>query len=346
MTDPDPPAVSRFQRILDQIVSRVTTCITWFFLISVSVCYTMQPDICAAVTVYPSWCWFVSGLFLALILLRAKSKRMALTTVGLWFVFLVVFADTPLSLWRGMCQRTEAVAQAEQPGQIPLRVISLNAHGSGRAVAALKRYEPDLILIQETPGAGTLIEVGKTMLGENSGLLVGVDASILSRTPIEPVASSVNYTIGKVRVKTGQEIIVVSLRLMPPPFRADLWNPECWRAYRDQRIHQRDELQLISRRLSELSSDLPVIVGGDFNVNPRDPIFRELPANLSDAFVTAGIGWGNTITNEAPFLRIDQVWINDFFKSVQVFSAAASDTDHRLVLADLILKTMPHQSSK
>ena len=216
---------------------------------------------------------------------------MALTTVGLWFVFLVVFADTPLSLWRGMWQRTEAVAQAEQPGQIPLRVISLNAHGSSRAIAALERWQPDLILIQETPGAGTLREVGQAMLGENSGMLAGVDASILSRAPLEPLASSVNYTIGKVSIKPGQEVLVVSLRLTPPPFRADLWNPECWRAYRDQRIHQRDELRQLSRRLAELSTDLPVIVGGDFNVNPRDPIFRELPANLRDAFsrqVSAG----------------------------------------------------------
>lgn len=346
MTDPDPPVDSRFQRILDQIVSRVTTCITCFFLISVSICYAWQPDICAAVTVYPSWCWFVGGLFLALILLRAKRQRVALVSIGLWFVFLVVFADTPLSLWRGMWQRTEAVAQVEQPGQIPLRVISLNAHGSSKAVAALEQWQPDLILIQETPGAGTLREVGQTMLGENSGLLAGVDASILSRALLEPVASSVNYTIGKARVKTGQEVLVVSLRLTPPPFRADLWNPECWRAYRDQRIHQRDELRQLSRRLAELPADLPVIVGGDFNVNPRDPIFRELPANLRDAFTSAGVGWGNTITNEAPFLRIDQVWVNDFFESVQVFAAVASDTDHRLVLADLLLTSVPQQPLK
>lgn len=346
MTDPDLPVVSKFQRILDRVVSRVTACITCFLLISVSVCYTVQPDICAAVTVYPSWCWFVGGLCLALILLRTKRQRVALTSIGLWFVFLIVFADTPLSLWRGLWNPPDAVAQVAQPGQIPLRVISLNAHGSSKAVAALEQWQPDLILIQETPGAGTLREVGQTMLGQNSGLLAGVDASILSRAPLEPVASSVNYTIGKVKVKTGQEVIVVSLRLTPPPFRADLWNPECWRAYRDQRIFQRDELRQLSRRLSELPSNLPLIAGGDFNVNPRDPIFQELPPGLRDAFSIAGVGWGNTITNEAPFLRIDQVWINNFLNSVQVFSAVASNTDHRLVLADLILKPVPAPAAK
>ncbi|HAH47365.1 MAG TPA: hypothetical protein DCM07_21390 [Planctomycetaceae bacterium] len=166
-----------------------------------------------------------------------------------------------------------------------------------------------------------------------------MDASILSRAPLEPVASSVNYTIVKVRVQSGQEVIVVSLRLTPPPFRADLWNPECWRAYSKQRIHQRDELQQLTRRLAELPADLPLLVGGDFNVNPRDPIFNELPGELRDAFTTAGVGWGNTITNEAPFLRIDQVWCDTRFQPIRVVAERAEDTDHRAVIADLLWNT-------
>lgn len=338
MTEPEPQPVSSSDSRLDRFVACITTSITLLLWIGVSACYLWQPDACAAVTVYPSWCWFVGGLCLALILLRAKRQRIALASIGLWFLFLVGFADTPLSLWRGLWQRTDSTIESRNSEENSLRVISLNAHGSSRAVAALERWEPDLILIQETPGAGTLREVGQTMLGENSGMLAGVDASILSRTPIEPLASSVNYTIGKVSIKPGQEVIVVSLRLTPPPFRADLWNPDCWRAYRDQRIHQRDELQLLSRRLSELPTDLPVIVGGDFNVNPRDPIFRELPANLRDAFTTAGVGWGNTITNEAPFLRIDQVWCDTRFQPLRVIAELSEDTDHRSVIADLVLE--------
>lgn len=338
MTAPESQPVSRPDSRLDRVVARITVAITLLLWVGLSVCYAWQPDACAAATVYPSWCWFVCGLGLALILLRAKRRRFALASIGLWLLFLVVFADTPLSLWRGLWQDANPAWRAQAGEAIPLRVISLNAHGSSRAVAALKQYEADLILIQETPSAIQLRKISKSVLGENAGLLAGVDASILSRTPIEPLASSVNYTIGKVSIKPGQEVIVVSLRLTPPPFRADLWNPECWRAYRDQRIHQRDELQQLSRRLSELPTDLPLIVGGDFNVNPRDPIFRELPARLRDAFSSAGVGWGNTIINEAPFLRIDQVRCDDRFQPVRVVAQRAEDTDHRAVIADLLLE--------
>lgn len=323
---------------LDRVVARITAAITVLLWIGLSVCYAWQPDACAAVTVYPSWCWFGFGVGLALMLLRARRRRFALASIGLWFLFLVVFADTPLSLWRGLWKSADPAWRTQAGERVPLRVISLNAHGSSRAVAALEQYEADLILIQETPSVIQLRDISQPLLGEDAGLLAGVDSSILSRTPIQPLASTVSFVIGKVRLQTGREIAVVSLRLTPPPFRSDLWNPECWRAYRDQRILQRDELRTLSRRLTELPADLPLIVGGDFNVNPRDPIFRELPPRLRDAFTSAGAGWGCTITNAVPFLRIDQVRCDTRYQPVRVEAQRAVDTDHRAVIADLLLE--------
>lgn len=338
MTAPESQPVSRTESRLDRVVARITTGVTLLLWVGLSICYAVQPDACAAATVYPSWCWFVCGLGLALILLRAQRRRMALASIGLWFLFLVVFADTPLSLWRGLWQDADPAWRAQEGDAIPLRVISLNAHGSSRAVAALKQFEADLILIQETPSAIQLRDISRSLLGENAGLLAGVDSTILSRASLEPVASTVGFMIAKVKLKSGQEIGVVSLRLTPPPFRSDLWNPECWRAYRDQRIRQRDELRVLSQRLAALPAGLPLIVGGDFNVNPRDPVFRELPPRLRDAFSSAGVGWGNTIINEAPFLRIDQVRCDDRFQPVRVVAQRAEDTDHRAVIADLLLE--------
>lgn len=340
MTDPEIHKQASSESKLDRIVSRFTISMTMFLLIGLSICYTVLPDACAAVTVYPSWCWFVGGLCLALILFRAKRQRMALASIGLWAVFLVAFADTPLSLWRGLWNCADP-ARLAQEGERPLRVITLNAHGSSRAVEALNKYEPDLILIQETPGVIQLRNISKSLLGDSAGLLAGVDSSVMSRTPIEPLASTVNFLIAKVQLKAGREIVVVSLRLTPPPFRSDLWNPACWRAYHDQRILQRDELKQLRLRLEELPSDLPLIVGGDFNANPRDPIFHELPAKLRDAFANAGAGWGNTITNEAPFLRIDQIWVDHHFQPVRVIATRAENTDHRAVVADLLVEPKP-----
>lgn len=316
------------QSRVNRVVSRIATGLSLLLFVFLSLCYVKQYDACVAVTVYPSWCWFLCGFFLALVILRTSSKRAALLTLGLWLLFLISFADTPLSLVRG------SNASVQSPAR--LRVISLNCSGSTRSLRALKQSQPDLILIQESPGVENLKTIAAELFGAEGTLFSGVDTALIARGKIERIASTGYYVIGKVRLSTGQEVGVVSLRLSPPPFRFDLWNPDCWRAFRDHRIKQREEITALSKGLQDLPADLPLIVGGDFNANPRDAIFAKLPASLFDAYSLAGTGWGNTITNEIPFLRIDQVWINDALQALRVASEAAVDTDHRAVVADLI----------
>jgi len=317
------------QSRLTCVVFRIAMGLSGLLFAFLTLCYAKQYDACAAITVYPSWVWFLCGCCLAMIILKTHSKRATLLTLGLWFLFLIVFADTPLSLVRGI--------QSTGP-QPSLRVISLNCSGSKISLLALKQSKPDLILIQESPGTENLKSIAAELFGAEGDVVSGVDAAMIARGKIERIAATGHYLIGKVTLSTGNEIAVVSLRLSPPPFRFDLWNPGCWRAFRDHRIKQRAEIVAIRKILTGLPADLPVIVGGDFNANPRDAIFSELPNSLHDSFSSAGSGWGNTITNEVPFLRIDQIWINDLFQPLRVVSEAAVDTDHRAVIADLIFK--------
>ncbi|WP_298867381.1 endonuclease/exonuclease/phosphatase family protein [uncultured Gimesia sp.] len=329
MSDSHTSAQTRTPSCLVRVVFPLVTGFSLLLFVFLTLCYVKQYDACAAVTVYPSWCWFLCGFFLAMVLLRTHSRRTALLTLSLWFLFLIVFADTPLSLVRGI----------QAPGPQPsVRVISLNCSGSKTSVLALKQAKPDLILIQESPGTENLKSIAVKLFGAEGDVLSGVDAAIIARGKIERIGATDYYIIGKVTLSPDREIIVVSLRLSTPPFRIDLWNPDCWRSFRDHRIKQRAEIVALSKVMQSLPADLPVIVGGDFNANPRDAIFAELPATLHDSFSSAGRGWGNTITNDVPFLRIDQIWTNDWFQPLRVVSEAAVDTDHRAVIADLIFK--------
>ncbi len=321
-----------------RVVSRLVTGLSLLLFIFLTLCYAKQYDACAAVTVYPGWCWFLYGIFLALVMLQTSSKRVAMLTLGLWLLFLIVFADTPLSLVRGFGGQAERDKINAGEEQTALRVISLNCSGSTKSILALKEWNPDLILVQESPGIENLKTIAGELFGAEGDVLAGVDASMIARGKVERFAATGNYTIGKITLPTGQEIAVVSLRLSPPPFRFDLWNPDCWRAYHKHRIKQRAEIVALKKALTGLPADMPLIVGGDFNANPRDAIFAEFPATLHDAFSIAGSGWGNTITNDVPFLRIDQIWINGSFQPNRVVSETVSDTDHRAVVADLVIK--------
>lgn len=316
----------------------LVTGISLLLFLFLTLCYAQQYDACAAVTVYPSWIWFLCGLCFAFILVRNKSKQIAVSTLCLWLLFLIVFTDTPLSLWRGIRNQSNSEWIAARDQQRAMRVISLNCSGRKTSVLALKQWEPDLILIQETPNKNQLKEITAELMGPNGSFLAGVDASLITRGEIELIAAAGNFIVSKITLPTGQELVVASLRLSPPPFRFDLWKPECWRAFRDHRIKQRSEVAALTKILMGLPNRFPVIVGGDFNANPHDPIFAELPASLQDAFVTTGSGWGNTIINDIPFLRIDQIWNNNSFQPVRVVAETSIDTDHRMVITDLIFK--------
>ena len=316
----------------------LVTGISLLLFLFLTLCYRQQYDACAAVTVYPSWVWFLCGLCFAFILNKNKYKRTAVSTFCLWLLFLVYFADTPLSLWRGIGNPSDREWIDAREQQRAMRVISLNCSGRKTSVLALKQWEPDLILLQETPNKNQLKEITNELMGANGVILAGVDTSLITRGEIELITATGNYIIGKITLPTGQELVAASLRLSPPPFRFDLWNPECWCAFRNHRMKQRAEVKELSQVLATLPAGLPIIVGGDFNANPCDPIFAELPVSLQDAFVSAGCGWGNTIIKDIPFLRIDQIWINDSFQPVRVITNTSVDTDHRTVIADLILK--------
>jgi hypothetical protein len=62
--------------------------------------------------------------------------------------------------------------------------------------------------------------------------------------------------------------------------------------------------------------------------------FRAL-APRHDAFGKAGRGWGNTILNSAPFLRIDQIWLSPELRAVDVYSQKTEHSDHRMVVCDV-----------
>ena len=64
-------------------------------------------------------------------------------------------------------------------------------------------------------------------------------------------------------------------------------------------------------------------------------MFRSLTPRLRDPFREAGRGWGDTITNDLPFLRIDQVWVSREFRPVSVVARRTRRSDHRMVVCDL-----------
>jgi vancomycin resistance protein VanJ len=203
------------------------------------------------------------------------------------------------------------------------------------------------VLLQESPGGGEVAAIGEKLFWVDAGIVSGADTALIVRGRVAAADLPPNlrsyFVQARVRLAAGIEVEVISTRLVPAVFRADLWSPACWREQRENRRSRREQLRVIARRLGSVPPSVPAIVGGDFNAPQGDAVFRLLQPRLHDTFREGGRGWGNTIIDDLPFLRIDQIWASGGFRAAKVVARKTLHSDHRMVICDL---TFRHDEDK
>lgn len=317
-----------WQKRLGRCFGRAGLIMSALLSLGVALCYTWRLDAWAAVTVFPIWVWWLAGVLLVAAARRQVPRRYSLTVTLIWCLVLYTFSDHPLNLLRFK----------SGDGVRTLRIVSLNCAGNVRAALEVADLRPDIVLVQESPGREPLLTLARECFGDEGYVLSGVDASIVARGEVErlPLPDSVtsNAVCARIRLADGHELNVVSMRLETPSVRVDLWSPDCWHEQTATRRRQRKQLETIAKIAIDSSGSVPSILGGDFNAPPGDAIFRVLTP-LHDAFGEAGRGWGNTILNSTPWLRIDQIWISPQLRAVDVYSRKTEHSDHRMVVCVL-----------
>jgi endonuclease/exonuclease/phosphatase (EEP) superfamily protein YafD len=309
-----------------------------FLCVVAATVYLWQPDWLAPVSLIPAWCWLVPAVLLFAMGVSRKLKFWSLAVLVLWGVFVGLFVEEATSLVRLALPPANDWQTARENGWA-IRVVSLNcAAADQRAAAEIARYDPDIVLLQETPMGTHLDELSHEMYGEGGATLWGGDTSLLARGTIQPIRvdRESHFIHATVELNSGAKVEVVSLRLNPPVFRLDGWSPGFWRDHRDNRRKHRQELLEVVEGLGDNS--LPLIVGGDFNMPPHDAALAPLHDRLEDTFRVAGQGWGNTGTNDFPLFRVDQIWASRECRPVRVLARKTIHSDHRMVICDLILK--------
>lgn len=298
--------------------------------------FLFQPDSSAAVLVLPRWLWVAPGLALAAIGWTRARKRLAGIAVLLWIFYALLSVQEFRSLIRLNPQ-----SEAARHGGTSLRVISLNCNGGNeKAAAEVADYHPDLVFFEESPLRPVVRDMATKLLRPEAESLTGSDVSIVARGKITPLivenSESAPFAHARVQFPSGIVAEVFAIRLQPYNIRADLWSLECWREQCRIRKVQRSQFQWIERELEKIPSDVPVIFGGDFNLPAGDKLFRILSPRFRDTFRNAGRGWGNTLDNDLPILRIDQIWCDDHFHTISTEARRTVNSDHRMVVCDLL----------
>jgi endonuclease/exonuclease/phosphatase (EEP) superfamily protein YafD len=306
-------------------------------------CYLTRADGMAAITVFPVWTWALPGLLLTGLGWRA-GWRCVTVVILLWLLYLGIISDEAHSL--ASFHRWPSPGWPAAPaGYHAVRVVSLNCGGgSPNAAREVIPFRPDIVLLQETPQREAVEEVARRLFGEEAAVVAGPDAVIIARGRLEMFSSPETaqayvggaYVQARLIMPTGLTLEVVSLRLLPPLVRTDLWSANCWRAQRDNRRDRRRQLAAVMARVRGNASGAPMIIGGDFNAPAGDAIFRELRP-LRDTFRRAGVGWGNSHSSDFPILRIDQVWASAEIRPVAVTARKTRHSDHRMVIGDLLV---------
>ena len=109
-----------------------------------------------------------------------------------------------------------------------------------------------------------------------------------------------------------------------------------------QRNHARrmTQAQKLARDLAVETG--PLVLAGDLNAPPSSPVLATLEAvGLRNAFSLAGRGYGHSYGHSLrwsyDFLRIDHIHVSRDIDVIDSFIAAGDASDHRAVVADLVL---------
>jgi hypothetical protein len=264
-------------------------------------------------------------MILPFVTLRPRQVRKpALFCLGLWFVAVFALGEPGARIFFPHGGKTLGA----------LRVVVLNcAGGDTGAIKEALAVDADLWLLQETTGPKGMRKV-LNEVDPSLQLVADFDACLVARKGLTFVPRKGNSAAGDF-VWNGETIRVVSLRLIPPTFRLDWWDPECHRQYQVDMRDRRQQMQEILDGSNVLDHPL-AILGGDFNSTNR-PAFGALMPGWREADRTAGRGWPGTGTNDYPLARVDNLWASPRITILQSFVVPTQHSDHRMVITDLKL---------
>jgi vancomycin resistance protein VanJ len=211
-----------------------------------------------------------------------------------------------------------------------LRFVTYNLHQDNRAIATLKRLQPDIAVLQESRDVNGLLNDLRAAF-PNFSIQHENELTTISRFPIRDTRI---YRLPKNRRPllevtleiNGRVVRVVNMHYPTLDF---------------QGLASRNTNALVrlgmTKVLLELDQQTPLLIAGDFNTTPRGAMYSSLRAKYQNAFEQAGWGFGFTYSSRVPVIRIDHVWTNSKVRTTRAFAVDDHASDHRPFVTDLEL---------
>ncbi|TAE77230.1 MAG: hypothetical protein EAZ84_04990 [Verrucomicrobia bacterium] len=306
--------------------------------------FARQPDRLAAFTVIPIWMWGAAGLGFSISAFWFLRAPLSLIVTGVWALTLLLGSDEARVIAHVGTPAPQQGNAGLAEGRPLIRVLTLNcghfSYAGGADLATdLRRWDPDLVLLQEVH-PHQVRHIADLLYQGRGDYRIYATNGVVTRWSIlrevNPAPTGFRIQQVSVRKPDGFEFEVANLHLASAATDLRLWRRDCWRTHHANRQLRRKELGIALSILSETATGRPIILGGDFNAPPGDPLKNLLQPDFEDAFVAAGTGWGNTYQRRIPFHRIDQIHSTAQFRALRCAAITTRRSDHRMVVADLL----------
>ncbi|MFC7335682.1 endonuclease/exonuclease/phosphatase family protein [Haloferula chungangensis] len=309
--------------------------------------FARQPDKLAAFTVMPIWVWGALGVILSSIATYVLRAPLPLAVTALWVLTTLLGSDEARVIGNLTKSPPHRGTPAAIDGVQPIRVITLNSSmfRFGDPSDDIAVWEPDIVILQEV-SAIHVKKIADRLYGGHGDYRAFALNGIVTRWKIkrevrnpDPKFLYFNHNV-TIEHPTKGDIEVANVHLSSASTNLRLWQKQCWRDHRDNRKRRQLEIAVALKILEETTTfpgAQPVIFAGDFNAPPSDPIQRLMEAHFDDAFRVAGTGWGNTFQRRIPILRLDRIHVTRQFTPVRCRAVTTRKSDHRMVVADLLL---------
>ena len=240
-----------------------------------------------------------------------------------------------------------------------LRVITCNVQGFGEGFEArlqeIVGLKPDLLVLQEASqpypaldeafGGWHFAEAGNLRVGSRFPVRLLADLHIADFDRRAAIIVEVETPVGTIHVADIHQ-------MTPRPglenfSREKLSSGEWGEQIQEWENRRRKEMRALRRAVDGAAQGRPHIYAGDFNSPSTSPIFRNRWGDQQNAFTHAGWGWGYTAPcaksdwwpADLPWVRIDHILCSRDWRVLDCRAGTSGGSDHRLVVADLLLLT-------
>jgi len=307
-------------------------------LLAIALLYAFRVPGLDPITVWPFSLWAGLLMTLGIVLAPLLGPKRGLLVVAMPLLAALLVCEEPRFMLKPPADAAPVEAAAQR-GEL-LRLISLNC-GGGNTLAVKEAFalDPDVILLQESPGtailSGILPEGWQQVGGGDCWVLVR--GEVTSTEHSRDLANRMHVALATPsRLVPPRPIAIISAHVVHPSLRPEIWRSSVWREAEAIRRARATSVETMLREGDRYGADLPVILGGDFNTGDHDSLLRPLEqAGFTDAFASTGSGCPNTIVSDFPLERIDYVWADEQFRPLSARIVFTPHSDHRMVVAEL-----------